>query len=77
MLVPAGTMAMTSQPADDFSVSLSASDAASYDETLIEVNSCMAPNPSDCGGQRGHGGHVRHDGSGGSRRPDVQRIAVR
>jgi hypothetical protein len=47
MLVPAGTMATTSQPAADFSVSLSASDAASYDETLIEVNSCMARNPSD------------------------------
>ena len=42
MFVPAETIATTSQPSADFSVSFGASESASYDETLTEENSYMA-----------------------------------
>ena len=41
---PGGTMATTSQPSPDFSVSLAASDAASKEDTLTESNSYMGGN---------------------------------
>ena len=40
-VLPAGTIATTCHPSRDCSVSRSASEPASYDDTLIEENSCM------------------------------------